>query len=163
MKFSAQEEYGLRCLLAIGRSPDGSATIPEISRRECLSESHVAKLLMILRKEGFVESSRGHSGGYALSRPAEQIVIGDVLAALGGRLFDENYCSKHRGLGEACVHGSDCAISGLWNSIQESVDRVTYAMSLRCLLDPSKEPATIRLRPGMPAQVRKRVASRMEA
>jgi len=160
MKFSAQEEYGLRCLLAIAKSPEGSATIPEISRQEQLSESHVAKLLMILRKENFVASSRGQTGGYTLARLPEEIVVGDVLNALGGRLYDDEYCTKHSGLGDACVHGSGCALSDLWNSIQEAVDSVTHRVTLASLLAPSEGAATIRLRPSMPQAIRKKVVSR---
>jgi len=54
MKFSAQEEYGLRCLLRIAysKSPNG-ITIPEISEIEKLSQANVAKLLRILRLGGF--------------------------------------------------------------------------------------------------------------
>lgn len=160
MKFSAQEEYGLRCLLAIAKSTEGSITIPEISRQEKLSESHVAKLLMILRKENFVASARGQSGGYSLARPAEEIVVGDVLNALGGRLYDDDYCTKHSGLGESCVHGSACALTDLWNSIQEAVDSVTHRITLACLLSAEGSIQTVRLRPRMPEAVRKKVVSR---
>jgi len=155
MKFSAQEEYGLRCLLAIAKSPTGSATIPEISKHENLSESHVAKLLMILRKEGFVVSTRGHAGGYSLSKPADQTRVGDVLAALGGRLYDGDYCGKHAGLGDTCVHGSGCAISSLWNTVQEAVDGVIYNVTLGSLIEQKSTP--IKLRPAMPESERKKV------
>jgi len=155
MKFSAQEEYGLRCLLAIAKSPTGSATIPEISKHENLSESHVAKLLMILRKEGFVVSTRGHAGGYSLSKPADQTRVGDVLAALGGRLYDGDYCGKHAGLGDTCVHGSGCAISSLWNTVQEAVDGVIYNVTIGSLIEQKSTP--IKLRPAMPESERKKV------
>ncbi|ARU39689.1 hypothetical protein CCB80_00435 [Armatimonadetes bacterium Uphvl-Ar1] len=63
MKFSAQEEYGLRCLIALARKGVGqSMTIPEISDQEGLTSSHVAKILAILRRSGFVASTRGQSG-----------------------------------------------------------------------------------------------------
>jgi Rrf2 family protein len=163
MKFSAQEEYGLRCLLAIARATCGSATIPEISRQENLTESHVAKLLMILRRKGFVDSTRGHAGGYSLSKPADKTVVGDVLAALGGRLYDEGYCEKHTGKGEACVHGSGCVITGLWHSIQEAVDGVIYNVTLQDLLTPQDEQPTIRLKPAMPGPIKERMASRVQA
>ncbi|RYG34392.1 transcriptional regulator, partial [bacterium] len=70
MKFSTQEDYGLRCLLQIARRPleETALTIPEISRLEGLSQTHVAKLLMLLRQSGFVRSSRGQAGGYRLDR-----------------------------------------------------------------------------------------------
>jgi len=55
MKFSAQEEYGLRCLLRIAgsKSPNG-LTIPEISTVEGLTQANTAKILRILRpRPGF--------------------------------------------------------------------------------------------------------------
>ena len=54
MKLSSQEEYGLRCLLRVGREGDGaSLTIPELSRAEGISEPNVAKMMRVLRRGGF--------------------------------------------------------------------------------------------------------------
>ncbi len=143
MKFSAQEEYGLRCLVAVARATNGaSVTIPEIARSERLSEPHVAKLLMILRREGFVNSARGHTGGYSLSRGADQIVIGDVLECLGGRLYENDYCEKHGGLAAECVHQSECNIRGLWNDIQGAVDSVVQRITVRDLMEHGSKPTS---------------------
>jgi Rrf2 family protein len=135
MKFSAQEEYGLRCLLQIARAEeDVSLTIPEISKLEGLSQTHVAKLLMILRKEGFVNSTRGQAGGYTLSRAPNTIYVGDVLAALGGRLYDDEFCHRHSGHSSVCTHDVDCGVRSLWQLIQEAVDGVVARMTLADML-----------------------------
>jgi len=135
MKFSAQEEYGLRCLLQIGRDGDGSMTIPEIAKVEGLSQTHVAKLLMILRKEGFINSTRGQAGGYTLSRPPEEIKVGEVLAALGGKLYDADFCSRHAGQLSICKHAVDCSVRSLWQVIQGSVDQVLDGISLADMMN----------------------------
>ena len=76
MKISAQEEYGVRCLLQIGgRGLGASLTIPEISRAEGISSHYVAKLLRVLRRGGLVKSVRGQAGGYTLSRPLSEITV----------------------------------------------------------------------------------------
>ena len=96
MKLSAQEEYGLRCLLQMASRGDGaSLSIPEISRAEGLSVPNVAKLMRLLRIAGFVKSVRGQSGGYSLAKPSKTILVGDVLEALGGKLFGEKFCGRH--------------------------------------------------------------------
>ncbi|HWP30874.1 MAG TPA: Rrf2 family transcriptional regulator [Fimbriimonadales bacterium] len=137
MKFSTQEEYGLRCLLAIARvHPDRSLTIPEISKSEGLSEAHVAKLLMILRKHGFVKSTRGQSGGYMLSRSPNAIRVSEVLSALGGKLFENDFCEKHSGAQNICVHDSACKIRSLWARVQLAVDKVLYEITLADLFSP---------------------------
>jgi len=129
VKFSAQEEYGLRCLLEISRSRD-SMTIPEIAKVEGLSQTHVAKLLMILRKDGFITATRGQAGGYSLARPATEINVGEVLAALGGKLYDDEFCSKHAGQMSICQHAVDCSVKSLWQVIQGAVDHVLKDLTL---------------------------------
>ncbi len=98
MKLTAHEEYGLRCLLQIGKQwPEGSLTIPAVSRLEGISIPHAGKLLQMLRQDGFLKSARGQAGGYTLALPPDRIVIRDVLAALGGRLYEESFCRGHKG------------------------------------------------------------------
>ena len=137
MKFSAQEEYGLRCLLQIARlGPEGSLTIPEIARNEGMSATHVAKLLMILRRDGFLLSTRGQQGGYVLARPADRTYVGDVLASLGGRLYDDGFCARHASVEDtACRHAVDCSVRSLWQSIQHAVDNVVATLTLADLID----------------------------
>jgi Rrf2 family protein len=153
MKFSAQEEYGLRCLLQIARDPDGSLTIPEISDREGLSQTHVAKLTMILRREGFLNSTRGQTGGYVLAKQPKEIMVGEVLAALGGRLYDDEYCDKHKGQNSICTHAVDCSVRSLWQSVQKAVDGVLGNMTLNDLIETREIPnVTMFDRPGRLAE-----------
>jgi Rrf2 family protein len=132
MKLTSHEEYGLRCLLQIARQ--GSLTIPEISRAEGISSPYVAKLLAILRRGGFVTSVRGKAGGYTLSRPGEEIVVGEVLAALGGRFYQPGFCEGHSGREETCTHTTDCAVRSLWRAVQVAMDQVLAKTTLRDLL-----------------------------
>ena len=135
MKFTAQEEYGLRCLLQIGRQGrGGSLTIPEIAAAEGISVPYVAKLVRILRQGGFLKSMRGQSGGYTLARVPEQIVVGEVLAELGGRLFESEYCEQYPGSLTSCTHSVDCSIRSLWQAVQTGVDTVLSRTTLRNLL-----------------------------
>ena len=135
MKFSTQEEYGLRCLLQIARRGDGvSMTIPEISQLEGLSNANVAKLMRLLRLGGFVTSERGHSGGYSLAQSPEKIIIGEVLALLGGKLVTSDHCNVYAGIENLCTHSIDCSIFSLWNVVQYEVDKVLRNTTLKDLL-----------------------------
>lgn len=135
MKISSHEEYGLRCLLEIGKHGSGkSLTIPEIGAAEDISISYVAKLLRILRRAGFVKSVRGKTGGYTLSRPASQISINDVMAALGGSVFSSDFCKRHPGQGNLCVHSTDCSLRSLWRTIHTAVDGILSKTTLQDLL-----------------------------
>ncbi len=135
MKLTSQEEYGLRCLLRVGREGDtGSLAISELARAEGISEPNVAKMMRILRRGGFVKSTRGQSGGYSLSRPAAEIVIGHALAALGGRLYEPAFCEDHSGLERLCTNMPDCSIRSVWRMVQQAVDQVLGQITLKDLL-----------------------------
>ena len=134
MKLTSHDEYGLRCLIRLGQEgPAGRLTIPEISKAEGVSDAYVGKLLRILRIGGFVTAARG-TGGYSLTRPASQIVLGDVMAVLGGRLFESNFCETHTGQMEDCVRSVDCSLRVLWRTVQAAVDDVLGRTTLQDLL-----------------------------
>ncbi len=134
MKLTSHEEYGLRCLIRLGQQgPGGRLTIPEIASAEGVSEAYVAKLLRRLRLSGFVIAARG-TGGYALARPANQIVLSEVMALLGGRLFEGDFCAMHPGQLKTCVRLADCSARVLWRAVQAAVDGVLKRTTLQDLL-----------------------------
>jgi Rrf2 family protein len=131
MKFTSQEEYGLRCLLQLARDPGGFGTIHEIAKREELTPAYVAKLLGALRRGGLVSASRGHNGGYTLARPAAQISLSEVLATLGSRLYSTDFCRNHAGNGAVCAHNADCSIRPVWMGLDQLVHRALSGISLQ--------------------------------
>jgi Rrf2 family protein len=141
MKLTANEEYGLRCLVRLGYAGySGQAlTIPEMSEAEGVSSAYAAKILRALRKGGFVKAARGKEGGYTLARPAVDIVIGDVMNALGGRLFETDFCDSHSGQAAICTRSVDCSVRSLWKAVQIAVDQVLHKTTLRDLLQNEEE------------------------
>jgi len=135
MKFNSQEEFGLRLLLRIAKSdsPNG-LTIPEISELEGISIANAGKILRILRIANFIESSRGQTGGYKLKKPADEIIVNDVLIALGGKLYESGFCDLHAGIESICTNSIDCSIRSLWKTIQTMLDSVLSKISLQDLL-----------------------------
>ena len=136
MKLSANEEYGVRCLVRLAYAYDAgqSLTIPEISHAEGVSPSYAAKILRILRKGGFIKAARGKEGGYTLARPAGAISLGQAIDALGGRLFESNFCDSHTGQAAICTRSVDCSVRSLWRAVQVAVDQVLSQATLRDLL-----------------------------
>src|SRR5262249_45092073 len=138
MKITAQEEYGLRCLLRLAQEPAGLAlTIPEIATAEGLSSPHVAKLPPVLRQGRLIDSVRGRAGGYHLARSPADITLGAVMLVLGERLFDEpGFCQKHPGTESDghCVHLGDCTLRALWHTLEHWMRRALDRISLADLL-----------------------------
>ena len=131
MKISAQEEYGLRCLVQLATlRADESLTLPQIADREGISQANAGKLMWLLSKAGFVQSTRGTKGGYTLARPATEIYLNEVIKILDA---DEigNHCESYTGVLDSCVHKGDCGIRpvivGLHEIVQEGLSQISLA------------------------------------
>ena len=134
MKISAQEEYGLRCLLQLARLVKGEyLTLSQIAEREGISVANAGKLLWLLNKAGFVQSIRGTKGGYCLGRPAAEIHLNEVIKILDEDLLD-GHCRSYPGVLDACVHTGDCAIRPMIISLHEIVQEALSGITLAQLL-----------------------------
>lgn len=140
MKITAQEEYGLRILVRIAACKEAEGmSIPQLSEAEGLSGHYIAKLTRILRIEGFINSTPGYKGGYILALPADQININKVLKALGGALFDKEFCGSHSGTMKFCTNSVDCSSRSLWQMVQLIVDRFLDQVTLQDLVGSEKD------------------------
>jgi len=131
MKITAQEEYGLRILISIARdAKPGGISIPQLSKVQGISEHYVGKLSRILRLSGLIKSTRGKVGGYLLNKPADKIILKEVLKILGGNLYDSKYCKQHTGLKKVCPNSLDCAVKSVWENVQHAIDDVLGNVTL---------------------------------
>jgi len=140
MKITAQDEYGLRILVRIAKCKGNvGVSIPQLSELEGLSQPNVSKLTRILRIEGLVNSTKGHVGGYLLAKPADTITVNDILKALSGRLFDQEFCINHTGVMKICSNSTDCSIRSLWTIVQSAIDKLLDKITLADLSNGEKE------------------------
>lgn len=131
MHLSAQEEYGLRCLIALARHEGQKPLrIQDIAGSEGLSFEYVAKLVRILRQAGLASSIRGAGGGYLLGRPAAEITLWEAIEALGEPFFPDKFCQSHAGIHSDCVHSSDCSIRGVWRGVNDLLKTALSAVTL---------------------------------
>ena len=144
MKITSQEEYGLRLLIRIAACKDSEGmSIPQLSEAEGLTPHYVAKLTRILRMSGFLNSTPGNKGGYVLAMPADQIIINKVLKALGGPLYNTEFCESHSGALRLCTHSVDCSSRSLWQMIQFTLDRLLDKVTLHDLVNPERTSSKI--------------------
>ena len=131
MKVSAQEEYGLRCLLQLAHLSEGEyLTLGQIAEREGISVANAGKLLWLLNKAGLVQSIRGTKGGYCLARPATEIRLSEIIKILDEDIMD-THCKSYPGVLDVCVHTGDCTIRpmivNLHEVVQEALSGITLA------------------------------------
>ncbi len=135
MKISAQEEYGLRCLLQLARAEtEGeSLTLSQIAHLEGISTANAGKLMWILSKAGLVQSTRGIKGGYRLAQHASEIRLNKVIRVLDGERTD-SHCKSYTGVLDTCVHTGDCGIRPVIVELHQIVDNALAEITLSQLL-----------------------------
>lgn len=148
MKITAQEEYGLRCIMQLAKQAAGEPLmVRDIADREGLSVAYVEKILWTLSRSGIIESVRGPKGGYRLTRPCSDISIGEVMRALGGTPSAEEICGQFTGNHDICVHHGACDLEPVWASITDFVNSVFDRIPLSQLLQGKLEVKMVQMTP----------------
>ncbi|MFV0514451.1 MAG: RrF2 family transcriptional regulator [Jhaorihella sp.] len=81
MRLTMLSDYALRVLMYAAAHPDRLVTIDETLAAYQISRGHLMKVVTTLAQAGFLRSQRGRSGGFTLSRAADDIRLGDVIRA----------------------------------------------------------------------------------
>jgi Rrf2 family protein len=119
MRISAKGEYAIKAMLDLalhyGR---GLIPIQEIAARQRIPQRYLEQVLLALKRAGLLESKRGASGGYHLTKPPEQVTVGAVLRAVEGSPAAFETLHRDRRVGD----GHDLA--ELWGEIADAVSRV---------------------------------------
>ncbi len=76
--FSRTTEYALRAAVMLSQT-EGRATATDIAEQTRVPVRYMSKVLQTLSEAGIIESQRGPSGGFWLSRPADQITLLEVI------------------------------------------------------------------------------------
>lgn len=85
MKLSTKTRYGVRAVFDIAYHNQGHPTqARDIARRQEVPLRYLEQIFQELRRANLVDAKRGPKGGYFLSRPPEQITLGDVIRAVQG-------------------------------------------------------------------------------
>ncbi len=129
MHISAVEEYGLRCALQLASlEADAVLAASQIAEREGISVQYASKIMHLFRKSGLVVASRGMQGGFRLVRPAQEISVKAVFAAL--KEERSGFCNQYKGLQEECVHIKGCSVRPVWDVLSSFFDSVLAQLTL---------------------------------
>lgn len=137
MIFTTKAEYGVRLLVELGKQDGGAPiSLKSIADGEGLPLAYLERIVALLKKSGFVESTRGAHGGYRLAQPAEDIRMDAVIAALEGGVAPMS-CFVDDTAGDTarvlCSHHEDgelCATKLLWTRVQGGVIRALQNTTL---------------------------------
>ncbi len=121
MKLSTKGRYAMVALADIALQPaDKLVTLGEVSERQDISLPYLEQLFVKLRRADLVASVRGPGGGYRLARPASEIRVVEILAAV-----DETVDAMHKGAG-ASGGSSGSRAQSLTNRLWEGLSAHVY-------------------------------------
>lgn len=121
MKLSTKGRYATVALVDIAlQAQDGLVTLGEISKRQDISLPYLEQLFVKLRRADLVASVRGPGGGYKLARPAADIRVVEVLAAV-----DETVDALKKGAG-ASGGASGSKAQSVTNRLWEGLSAHVY-------------------------------------
>lgn len=126
MKLSTKGRYGLMAMYRLmenyGKEP---ISITDIAKKEHLSKSYLEQLFIGLRKANLIESTRGSSGGYNLTKHPKDINMLQIINALEGSM-ELTCCKKNKN----CPKKLDCPTKNILEKVQNIFENVLSSMSL---------------------------------
>jgi len=105
--------------------------VSELAESEQLPVKFLEQILQALKEAGIVESERGKFGGYRLARPANKILIGEVVRLIDGPLAPIRCVSQTAYEPCTCPDEAHCGLRMLMldvrNAIADILDRYSLA------------------------------------
>lgn len=157
MRLTQWTDYSLRVLMYCAASHERGqpVTVGEIAQAHHISRSHLTKIVMTLSALGYLETTRGRGGGLRLLRPAQHIVVGEVVRQTEA---DFTLVECFDAASSACRLDGYCRLKGSLQQAMAAYLQVLDAVTLADLVTPlaPETPAlkgrsiAIRQVPGLP-------------
>ena len=128
MKLTKRGHYSVKALLDLSLQARGClASVSAIAQRQNLPAPYLEKLLIELRRANLVVSVRGAQGGYRLARPAAEISLGEILAAVGETTAPLPHYTPD------LEQAEDWVTCSIWQRLHEKMQEAVFSISLEDL------------------------------
>lgn len=135
MKLTRFTDYSLRVLIYLGLKDDGRVTIREISEAYGISRNHLMKVVSLLTRMGYLDARRGPGGGIALAKPADEIIVANVVRDMEDDLnLVECFCK-----GGKCIIKPVCELKSVLSQALAAYLETLEEYTLSDLLKPKAE------------------------
>ena len=122
MKLTTKGRYAVMAMADLAKNnAKEPISLTEISLRQGISISFLEQLFLKLRRNNLVQSIRGPSGGYVLSKPPEEIKLLSIINAVDEKIKTLK-CKKESKRG--CNHKSiKCITHNLWEDLEIHINK----------------------------------------
>jgi Rrf2 family iron-sulfur cluster assembly transcriptional regulator len=138
MELSTKGRYAVMALVDLAAQTAAGCAgalvcLADIADRQQLSQSYLEHLFAKMRRAGLVSSARGPGGGYRLTRPAQEIAIADIVAAVDEPI-KATRCETGAGgcmmLTEPALCGTKCQTHDLWVELGRQISLFLGGLTL---------------------------------
>ncbi len=136
MKISARDEYACSAVLelSLNYGSEAPVRVQDIAQRQGIPMKFLFQIMQILKRVDLVRSRRGTEGGYALTRPPEQITVGEVIRAMSGP-FVQLSCMDSGNFDDDCGKQGTCYFKPIWGEVDRAIagvlNNITFAELVR--------------------------------
>ncbi len=140
---STTTEYALRALVEMARLPQKESVLArDLAASTHVPANYLSKVLLALRNAGLLDSARGAGGGYRLSRPADEILLVDVV-----EIFEPSKANPKCLLHDRpCSDDTPCAAHSAWHHLTKAYKGFLLSTSVASIA--GLRPAQLRVQIG---------------
>ncbi len=132
MKLSTRARYALRMMVDIAKRPGADlVSLAVVAENTDLSKRYLDQVAIGLKTSALIRSTRGRGGGYQLTRPADEISVGQIIEAAIGPI-NVVECVKRPG---TCLKSECCECRWVYERINDEITNLLNGMSLADLAD----------------------------
>ena len=133
MKLTSKGRYAVMAMADLAKNRVKEPTsLTEISLRQGISIAYLEQLFLKLRKNNLVQSVRGASGGYLLSKPPGEIKLLSIINAVDEKIKTVK-CRKES---KRSCNGKSikCITHNLWDDLETHINKFFESNTLNDIL-----------------------------
>ncbi|MEA3460257.1 MAG: Rrf2 family transcriptional regulator [Bacteroidota bacterium] len=134
MNFSKTTSYAISVLSYLAKHNGEKYSAKKLNELLEIPWPYLRQLLTSLSKSGFIFSTQGRNGGFQLKKPANQIVLAEIVDSVEG-LDVLSTCIMGF---EKCPFDHTCAMHVVWEDTRDSILNVLNNTTLETLLKADK-------------------------
>ena len=134
MMVSTRGRYALRVMIDLAEHCDGNyIPLKDVAERQDVSLKYLEKILPALVSGGLIQGIHGKGGGYRLTRPPEEITVGQILRLTEGDLSPVACLTCDA---DACTRTADCRTRPMWSELNSLIKRYLDGVTIASLMHP---------------------------
>ena len=132
MKIATKTRYALRVMIDVAaHDEEGCVPLKDVAERQGISKKYLEQVVSPLVSQSLLKVTRGHKGGYQLTRKPKEITCAQIVSATenGLELLD---CLS----GEVvCEREGICVSKNIWGGLERTMTEYLESITLQDILD----------------------------